>query len=142
MMIKELRGKMISSARAELEKHSMRELKAVCREYSTSGFKEIVKGFSVASKIELIDKVIAIARDLWILKQGVLRREGENEWMEYTDGFMEIIRGEIPADYRAGREYGKKYLLGEVLGLSSKLCMRFFLRHFRETVCVSHIEVT
>ena len=27
-------------------------------------------------------------------------------------------------------------------GLSSKLCMRFFLRHFRETVCVSHIEVT
>ena len=115
MMIKELRGKMISSARAELEKHSMRELKAVCREYSTSGFKEIVKGFSVASKIELIDKVIAIARDLWILKQGVLRREGENEWMEYTDGFMEIIRGEIPADYRAGCEYGKKYLFGEVL---------------------------
>ena len=28
------------------------------------------------------------------------------------------------------------------LGLSSKLCMRFFLCHFRETVCVSHIEVT
>ena len=27
------------------------------------------------------------------------------------------------------------------LGLSSKLCMRFFLGHFRKTVRVSHIEV-
>ncbi len=33
-------------------------------------------------------------------------------------------------------------IIGSVKGLSSKLCMRFFLCHFRETVCVSHIEVT
>ena len=26
-------------------------------------------------------------------------------------------------------------------GVSSKLCMRFYLRHFRKTRCVSHIEV-
>ena len=110
MRIEELKGKTITEARAELEKHTVSELKALCREHGA-------KGYSRATKNQLVDKVIDIAAyGLWLLELGTVRVEGNNAWIEYADGTTEVIKGEIPATAQsAGNklhyvfEIGKKY---------------------------------
>ena len=110
MRIEELKGKTVSEARAELDNCTVSELKAVCKEHGA-------KGYSRATKIQLVDKVIDIAvHDMWILKLGTGRIEGNNVWIEYADGTTEVISGEIPATAQVTVnkphyvfEIGKKY---------------------------------
>ena len=104
MRIEELKGKTISEARTELVKLTVSELKAVCKEHEA-------KGYSRATKFQLVDKVIDIAaHDMWLLKLGTCRIGRNNMWIEYADGTKEVIRGEIPANpsevkFEAGKTY-------------------------------------
>ncbi len=43
MRIEELKGKTISEARAELENHTVSELKAVCKEHGAKGYSRATK---------------------------------------------------------------------------------------------------
>ena len=89
MRIEELKGKTINESRAELEKHTVSELKAVCSENNGAN------GISRYTKIKLIDRVIRIAHDMELLKLGISRVEGNNVWIEYADGTTETIIGDI-----------------------------------------------
>ena len=110
MRIEELKGKTVSEARVELENRTVSELKAVCKEHGA-------KGYSGATKMQLVDKIIDIAAyDMWLLKLGTGRIEGNNVWIEYADGTTEVISGEIPATAQPVKnkphyvfEIGKKY---------------------------------
>ncbi len=96
MRIEELKGKTIKEARAELELHTVSELKTICRENG-------VKGYSGATKNKLIDKVISSAQEMWLLKLGVAHIDGNNVWEEYADGTMEVVCGEIPVTKQGGK---------------------------------------
>ena len=109
------------------------------------------------------DKAKAVPYQMWIAGDVVpsIRKHGMyvtpskvEDILSNPDAFIEVLQA-----YKAEKkkcealeakitEDKPKVIFAEALeiskesGLSSKLCMRFFLRHFRETVCVSHIEVT
>ena len=109
------------------------------------------------------DKAKAVPYQMWIAGDVVpsIRKHGMyvtpskvEDILSNPDAFIEVLQA-----YKAEKkkcealeakitEDKPKVIFAEALeiskesGLSSKLCMRFFLGHFRETVCVSHIEVT